>query len=257
MIEDAADGDVSQPQSGEQGESTTPSSGDSVKSPSEAKFEIDKSPPTDSGRVSEPPRRRNVTALGVLVSAVAVLLIFAVGYMIGGGPSESDDQGSPQSNPGTKPEVDTSGGVTLPKDDPAEEQPIVRAPVNPVSLNELFLRNIGQGGVRYEEEDIVVARQLFPHYLYGTSGHNETGPAYKLDGQFQTVTCIVGVADEWERNFESDNGRVLFEGDGRILKSLVVQPGQAVPVSLDVTGIKVLIISFRFPIVIASPKAHR
>ncbi|MDQ2986774.1 MAG: hypothetical protein M3R13_08630 [Armatimonadota bacterium] len=216
------------------------------------------------------PLRRNVTALGVLITGAVMVVMFASGYLIGSGrqaPSEPQnqgfaqnqgspqDQGSPQSNLEQKPNVTTPGGTTLGTEDPVEETPIVRASENPISLDELFLRDIG-GMSKYSEEDMVIGRQLFPHYVYSYAG-GDTVPAYKLAGQFRKVTCIVGVADENENNFVDKSGRVLFEGDGKILKRLEVQPGQAVPVSLEVTGIKVLVISFRFPVVIASPKAFR
>ncbi|MDQ2987315.1 MAG: hypothetical protein M3R13_11475 [Armatimonadota bacterium] len=260
MIDDTEEGDAGQPKAGAEGEiSTIPSDGSGIP-PSELKSDFDKIPPTASERIPEPPKRRNVTALGVLVSAVLLVMVFAAGYVISNvlsAPSHSDNQRSPQNNLGSKPEVGTSGGTTLSSDDPGEEQPIVRAPENPISLNKLFLRNIGTNDATYVEEDIVVGRQLFSHYVNCFTNEREAVPAYKLDGQFQKVTCVVGVADEQEVYFSNERRRVLFEGDGKVLKQLDVEPGQAVAVSLQVKDIKVLMISFRFPVVIASPKAHR
>ena len=265
VIDETEEGDAGQPKTGAEGESTTTPSRDSSNPPSEAKSDIEKSPPTASGGVSGPPRKRTVTALGVVVATVVTVLIFVVGYLMGSGPeAPSGTQTSPdprnnrppQDNLGSKPEVDTSGGDTLLKDDPVEEQPIVRAPENPVSLNKLFLRDI-EGNSSYSEEDMVIGRQLFPHYIETFGAQHYAVAAYKLDGQFRTLTCIVGVADEDDNDrFKSDSRQILFEGDGKVLKRLEVQRGQAVPVSLQVTGIKVLIITFRKPVVIASPKVH-
>ncbi len=228
-----------------------PSGSDSEKSSSKSQ--------SGAGGSGPPPTRRNVTALGVVVAASIVLLVFAVGYLIAA--ASNRQEGPPVSElgrigPTSAPETG-KGGSSSGKKASDEEQPIVRAPETSVALETLFLKQLGSMGTVAEDKDVVIGRQLFSNYTHPEQYGEEAAPAYKLDGDYTTLKCVVGVPDEEVQYFESDARQVLFEGDGKVLKRVSVKPGSPIPVTVSVEGIKVIIITFRSPVVIASPRVHR
>lgn len=226
---------------------------DSEKRSSMSTFEMNSN--DNDQRPSGLPVNRTVTALGVVVAATIVILIFAAGYWIamasnqlrtpsdrGGGQLSSRSEGSPP--------LTNKKSVT-------REEPITRAPQTTVALEDLFLKNLAHISARASSDEVVIGRQLFSHYIWAETGPDETVPAYKLDGEYSSVTCVVGVPDEDTSLADRDNTVVIFEADGRVLKRLSAKQRNATAVTLPVRGVRVLAISFHAPVVIAAPKAHR
>lgn len=204
-----------------------------------------------------PPPRRTVTALGVVVVATLVVVIFATGYYFSSlsnrEPETLKQDRRVDSGSGGR---TTKSGSQANKGSSTDYDSIVRAPGTSVELQDLFLQNLSQSYVKHTNREVIIGRQVFSPHIYSNSSSNHCIPSYKLDGEFNTLKCVIGVPDV-ARNFDSKSDTVVFEGDGRVLDRIKVTKRTPVPVTLSVKDVKVLIITFRNPVVIAAPIVER
>lgn len=227
-------------------------SSSSVQSESERGRKEGNSGPPDTGG------KRTVTALGVVVVASILGLVFFAGYMIARSTNASSGSHPPAN---MSKGDDTPSGLSERSESKSTEdsQPIVRAERNPIDLMERYNQDVSGMGTYYKEGDIVIGRQLFTGYISPWTGPVDcsTSGVFKLESEFSALKCAVGVPDSDSGDFENDDREVVFEADGRLLKVVQIKPGPPKSVELPVKNVKALIISFGKPVVLVNAKLYR
>lgn len=233
-------------------------------------FEPRPSEPSDEQRVflpvAEPRRTLSSVGLGIVVTAAIVLI--GTGYLWGrlsSRGSNTNTGGVPDGTPNqVTPVGGPKGGAAQPKGGTKTETPPhtdFKAPPlpNPVELSSLYLSMAEGDGIDTKREDIVIGHRIYTGgYIGAGNGPMDVdSPVFKLDREFTSVRCVVGVPDNPQYPLESAGREVIFEGDGQVLKRVKMSPGRAVPVVVPVKGVKALVISFALPVVIVAGEARR
>jgi hypothetical protein len=195
--------------------------------------------------------RRTVTALGIIVVVLLVATIFLLGFFLA---KLNTPKQETASNPSRGSDSKSGSGTSAPGGD----IPVVRAPENPVYLRTLYVESLTAAPPESSTGDIIIGRQLLTDFIYTGSGTgNESVGVYRLDGQFRTLKCIIGVPDADAHRFGRDAEWIRFEADGRELDRIRVKTGSPTPVTIPVRNVKVLIVTQRDPAVIASARVWR